>query len=217
MANRTVCTPLSYDVDDYLPFGEDLDDSLRSSTLSSIKTASRTDVYPELVREFWGGLKYVEGEGFSGKVVDEALLVDMHTLSQMLEERSVGVRFEQTWKMDLDELEIRKMLFGPHVVPEAYRSQVNFLTPQARLIHTLIVNVFCPRTHHLSYVMNKDAFIIYHVLKNEKIDTVHLIYEHMNEVFSNSTYALPYGFIVTKLLRKMEINPFPFHQFEAVD
>ena len=86
MTNRTMCPIFSYLLSDFACFGHDFVESLGHSDVHSINRATNTTTYPELVQEFWGGVEYDEQRGFEGWVQDTFIKIDMHTISQRLEQ-----------------------------------------------------------------------------------------------------------------------------------
>lgn len=209
MASRTVCNPMTYNSEDLFEWNVPGADQIFNSPLQCINNASFSPIYPELVEEFWGSATLNEEDGIVADVFDFAVNLNMARIAQLLGAPSQGAQYERAWNLEIGNRDIHRAVYGRNYISPEEATEVKNLTPAARMIHTLVVNVYCPRLKFQDYVLDKDVFIIYHTLKDLSIDPVHLVFDHIKRVFRNNTHAIPYGFLITHALNDMMAHPFP--------
>lgn len=200
MASRAICKPRCFHKTELrgwkIPGGK----RIASSSLMCINAASHAPVYPTLVSEFWGGAKVEGGQGITGEVLDLTLSCNMITLSEILKAPMEGRRYMCGWDAHFDRADINLTLYGRASITAEEASKVLYLTDDACLVHLLIVNVFCPRISQHTVIRDRDMFIMYHILKKFEIDPVYLVYDHLRQAVGNTSFGIPYGFLITKLL-----------------
>lgn len=205
MANRPICKPYFIDTHDLLEWNIPGAKRIHSSSLMHINYAAAEEtIFPELVREFWGGARFDETCTLKGQVLDYDLSFDIDRISDLLQIPTGGEIYDKDWKRGKDMDDIRQTVYGAQEISNANATRVIYLTPAASLVFLMAVNVFCPRVSQHNYITDLDVFIIYHILKKIKLDPVNLVHQHLRRVQANNSMGIPYGFLITLYLRYME-------------
>lgn len=205
MANRPICKPYFIDTHDLLEWNIPGAKRIHSSSLMHINYAAAEEtIFPELVREFWGGARFDETGTLKGQVLDYDLSFDIDRISDLLQIPTGGEIYDKDWKRGKDMDDIRQTVYGAQEISNANATRVIYLTPAASLVFLMAVNVFCPRVSQHNYITDLDVFIIYHILKKIKLDPVNLVHQHLRRVQANNSMGIPYGFLITLYLRYME-------------
>ena len=163
----------------------------------------REPYYPELVKEFNKNLR-IDGQGFVTFVKKIKITFNHQVLDRLLRTHLNGkcVFEKKGWPQveGFDQLECIERLSGRRLVGPI-KLKAKDLNLTAKLIHHIIGYIILPRSGHRDEISAFDHFLIDSIMLKRRLSLGFIIGNFMMVAKEKKRAALPYGAVITRLLR----------------
>lgn len=198
-----ICMPYHFELEHLMDLGIPGAREIHDSPLVFINNASKSPVYPTIIKDYWNTAVFNPGRGLSGNCYGFEVALTSYHVQHLLNAPNEGSRYSETWWSLYKHEDICDTVFIGNAPPKFHKIQTRYLNHAARVIHMFITRVCCPRRTYLYEVLDHDVFIIYHTLKGMPVNPTHIVVEHLSKVAISSCEASPYGYLHTIFLNHL--------------
>ena len=165
------------------------------------------NIYPDFIRVFYTNFKF-EGNNLVSHVkgVDMEITYDVWTAVAGL--KFSGLRTNKGnlgIVEDFNKVQYYKSYLKNQNV-QVRNCSVGGLRLDERLLALIVTWILTPGVSNHSVLIEEDLVYIYCIMKNIRINWIHIIKEHMQKAMRLSDYHYPYVVLVSKFLLYFEVN-----------
>ncbi|GAV57797.1 hypothetical protein CFOL_v3_01333 [Cephalotus follicularis] len=160
--------------------------------------------YPELIKEFYVHILATSRVDLTIKVKNSEIAFDVPTLANILGIPREGPRGwnQRNWLINenFDKEECVKLLFGENA-DFMQRMYTRNLSLHHRFLHRAVCTHILPKAGGFDEVTHMEAYTMYHLITEKKINVPYLIINHMHAIHDQENARQGYNNIITKILQ----------------
>ncbi|GAV81221.1 hypothetical protein CFOL_v3_24680, partial [Cephalotus follicularis] len=85
------------------------------------------------------------------------------------------------------------------------------LKPEYRLLHNIVANHVLPTDKNKFDVTDLEAYIMFHIILSKPLNLPLMIVRNMSDMNEKMNWSLPYGIVITKIVKHFNINTGGFY------